>query len=55
MLPWALLLLVVAVIAVVFSFWKLVGTALWIAKVMFVVCLLLFVLALFFGYRPPAA
>ena len=55
MLRWALLFLIVALIAGVFGFWGLEGTAMWIAKVLFVVFLILFVVSLLFGRRPPAA
>jgi uncharacterized membrane protein YtjA (UPF0391 family) len=53
MLRWALLFLIVALIAGVFGFWGLEGTAMWIAKVLFVVFLILFVVSLLFGRRPP--
>jgi uncharacterized membrane protein YtjA (UPF0391 family) len=55
MLRWALLFLIVALIAGVFGFWGLEGTAMWIAKVLFLVFLILFVVSLLFGRRPPPA
>jgi len=53
MLRWALLFLVIALIAGLFGFWGLEGTAMWIAKVLFVVFLILFVISLAFGRRVP--
>jgi uncharacterized membrane protein YtjA (UPF0391 family) len=53
MLRWALLFLVIALIAAVFGFWGVEGTAMWIAKVLFVVFLILFVVSLVFGRRAP--
>ena len=55
MLRWALMFLIVALIAGVFGFWALEGTAMWIAKVLFVVFLVLFVISLIFGRSPPAS
>ena len=54
MLRWALMFLIVALIAGVFGFWVLEGSAMWIALVLFVVFLILFVVSLIFGRRPPA-
>lgn len=55
MLYWAILFLVVAIIAAFFGFGVIAGTAAWIAKVLFVVFLILFVVSLIFGRRgtPP--
>ena len=55
MLRWALMFLIIALIAGVFGFWTLEGTAMWIAKVLFVVFLILFVISLIFGRSPPAS
>lgn len=51
MLSWALVFLVVALIAMVFGFGTLAGTAAWIAKVLFVVFLILFIVSLVSGRR----
>jgi len=42
MLRWALLFLIVALIAAFFGFWQLEGTAMWIAKVLFFLFMVLF-------------
>jgi uncharacterized membrane protein YtjA (UPF0391 family) len=56
MLRWALLFLVIALIAGVFGFWQLEGTAMWIAEVLCFVFLILFVVSLVAGRRgPPVA
>lgn len=55
MLSWAALFLVIALVALVFGFTGLAGTAVWIAKVLFFVFLILFIIALIFGRRPPTA
>lgn len=54
MLSWALMFLVVAVIAAVLGFGVIAGTAATIAKIFFGVFLVLFVIALFFGRRGSA-
>lgn len=51
MLRWALIFLVIALIAGGFGFLRLEGTAMWIAKVLFVVFLILFVVSLVSGRR----
>jgi len=51
MLRWAIVFLVVALIAAVFGFSDLAGTSAWIAKVLFFVFLVLFVVSLLFGTR----
>jgi uncharacterized membrane protein YtjA (UPF0391 family) len=51
MLRWALLFLVIALIAGVFGFWGLEGLAMWIAKVLFVLFLILFIVSLVMGRR----
>ena len=53
MLRWALLFLVIALIAGVFGFWGLEGTAMWIAEVLCFVFLILFVVSLVAGRRGP--
>jgi uncharacterized membrane protein YtjA (UPF0391 family) len=55
MLRWALVFLVIALIAAVFGFWRLEGLAMWIAKVLFVVFLILFVISFVLGRRAPPA
>jgi len=56
MLNWALVFLVVALIAAVFGFGGIAIEAAWIAKVLFVVFLVLFLVSLLTGAvrRPPA-
>jgi uncharacterized membrane protein YtjA (UPF0391 family) len=55
MLRWALVFLIVALIAGALGFWGLQGTAMWIAQVLFVIFLVLFLISLLFGRgRPPA-
>ncbi len=49
MLSWALTFLIIAIIAAVFGFTSIAGTAAWIAKLLFFVFLVLFVVALVFG------
>ncbi len=51
MLRWALIFLIVAVIAAVFGFTLVASTAAWIAKALFFVFLVLFVIALIRGRR----
>jgi uncharacterized membrane protein YtjA (UPF0391 family) len=55
MLQWALTFLIVALIAAAFGFGGIAGTAAGIAKVLFFLFLVLFVVALIFGrLRTPA-
>ena len=55
MLRWAFAFLIIALIAGAFGFWELEGTAMSIAKALFVVFLILFVISLVIGRgRPPA-
>ena len=54
MLRWTVVFLVIALIAGFFGFWQLEGTAVWIAKVLFVVFLILFVVSLVTGRRRPS-
>ena len=53
MLRWALIFLLVALVASVFGFWQLEGTAMWIARVLFLVFIVLFIVSLVMGRRPP--
>jgi len=53
MLRWALLFLLVALIAGLFGFWALEGTAMYIARVLFFLFLVLLVISLIFGRRTP--
>lgn len=55
MLRWALLFLIVALVAAVFGFWQLEGTAMWIARVLAFVFLITFVISLVLGTRAPRA
>ncbi len=58
MLGWALTFLIVALIAAALGFGGIAGTAVSIAKIIFVVAIILFVLSLVYGMitgrRPPA-
>jgi uncharacterized membrane protein YtjA (UPF0391 family) len=51
MLYWALMFLLVALVAAVFGFGGIASTAAGIAQILFVVALVLFVLSLFMGFR----
>ncbi|MNI79693.1 hypothetical protein D3C73_1361670 [compost metagenome] len=51
MLKWSVILLVVALIAGVFGFFNIVGAAVGIAKVLFFIFLILFIVSLFTGRR----
>ena len=53
MLRWTLIFLGVALLAGVFGFWGLEGTAMRIAQILFFVFLVLFVISLVTGRRPP--
>jgi uncharacterized membrane protein YtjA (UPF0391 family) len=53
MLNWAITFLIIALIAAVFGFGVLAGTAMEIAKILFVVFLVLFVISFFMGRRKP--
>jgi uncharacterized membrane protein YtjA (UPF0391 family) len=55
MLRWAIVFLVVALIAALFGFTTVAGTAYLAAKIVFFVFLVLFVLSLLLGYRQPRA
>lgn len=51
MLWWALIFLLIAIIAAIFGFGVVAGTAAWIAKVLLIVFLVLLVIALISGWR----
>lgn len=53
MLGWAVTFLIVALVAAFLGFTGIAGTAVWIAKVLFVVFLALFIFAVVFRRRPP--
>ena len=55
MLRWALLFLIIGVLAAVFGFWQLEGTAMWIARVLCLLFLVLFLVSLLVGTRSPEA
>lgn len=55
MFGWAILFLVVAVVAAFLGFGTLAGTAAWAAKIVFIVGLILFVLSLIFGRKNTGA
>lgn len=54
MLRWSLLFLLVALIAGFFGFWGVEGLAMWFARVLFGVFLILFVISLVLGRAPRA-
>ncbi|MDR2902105.1 MAG: DUF1328 domain-containing protein [Lactobacillales bacterium] len=51
MFSWAILFLLVAIAAGFLGFWGLAGTAAWMAKAVFVVGIVLFLISLIFGKR----
>jgi uncharacterized membrane protein YtjA (UPF0391 family) len=53
MLRWAVIFLIVAIVAAVFGFGGIAAEAEWIAKVLFVVFLVLFVISLVMGRKGP--
>lgn len=53
MFGWAVTFLVVAIVAGIFGFAGVAGTAAWIARGLFVVGLVLFLVMLFVGRRSP--
>ena len=55
MIGWAITFLVIAIIAAVLGFGVVAGTAAWIAKILFVVFLILFVISLVSGRRGTPA
>ena len=54
MLSWAITFLIIAIIAAILGFGGIAGTAVGIAKVLFFVFLVLFVVSLLFGRRTPS-
>lgn len=54
MLRWAVIFLLIAIIAAVFGFGGIAAAATDIAKILFFIFLVLFVVALVFGIRPSA-
>lgn len=52
MLSWSVLFLIIALIAAALGFGGIAGTAVGIAKILFFVFLVLFILSLVFGRRP---
>jgi uncharacterized membrane protein YtjA (UPF0391 family) len=54
MFGWAITFLILAIVAGVFGFAGIAGTATWIAKVLFVVGLVVFLALLVTGRRPPS-
>jgi uncharacterized membrane protein YtjA (UPF0391 family) len=55
MLSWALTFLIIALLAAVFGFTGIAGTAAGIAKILFFVFIALFLISFLVGRRPPAA
>ena len=53
MLSWSLTFLIIAMIAAVLGFGVIAGTAAWIAKILFVLFLILFALSLLRRTAPP--
>jgi uncharacterized membrane protein YtjA (UPF0391 family) len=53
MLRWALIFLIVALIASAFGMWNLEGTAVYVAQILFVVFLVMLVISLVAGRRGP--
>lgn len=53
MFGWAVTFLIVAIVAGVFGFATVAGTAAWIARTLFIVGLVVFLLLLARGRRPP--
>ncbi|MCA1979832.1 MAG: DUF1328 domain-containing protein [Thiobacillus sp.] len=54
MFGWAITFLIVAIVAGIFGFAGIAGTATWIAKILFVVGLVVFLAMLVAGRRPPS-
>lgn len=53
MLSWTVTFLVIAIIAAFFGFSGIAGTSMGIAKILFVIFLVLFIVSLLFGRRTP--
>ena len=54
MLRWAILFLIIALVAAVLGFTALEGVAAWAAKITFIVFIIIFVASLIFGRSPRA-
>lgn len=54
MLSWSITFLVIAIIAGLLGFTGIAGTAIGFAKILFLLFLVLFIVSLFLGRRPPA-
>jgi uncharacterized membrane protein YtjA (UPF0391 family) len=52
MLRWAIIFLIIALVAGALGMWHLEGTAMYIAKVLFVVFIIVFIVSLVMGRRP---
>lgn len=55
MIGWTIAFLIIALIAALFGFTSIMGTSIAIAKVIFFIFIILFVLSFFFGRKPPVA
>ena len=55
MLRWAILFLIVALVAGLCGFWQLEGTAMYIARILAFLFVILFVVSLIMGRRGPMA
>lgn len=53
MFRWGIIFLIIALIAAALGFGALSGTAAWAAKIVFVVGIIVFIIGLFTGRRPP--
>ncbi len=53
MLSWTITFLIIALIAAALGFGGVAGSAAWIAQVLFGLFLILFIISLIFGRRPP--
>lgn len=53
MFSWGIIFLIVALIAAALGFGALSGIAAWAAKVVFIVGIIIFIISLFTGRRPP--
>ena len=55
MLSWSIAFLIIAILAGLLGFTGIAGTAVGFAKILFLLFLVLFIVSLLFGRRPPAA
>ena len=53
MLSWAMTFLIIALIAAVLGFGGIAGSATWIAQILFALFLVLFLISMLMGRRPP--